>query len=327
MIVKMFKTFTTMSICNKKYISNLLIDISSNNFDKPLIKPWSGLIFVFLFVGLILIICFGFLGTYLNKKNNEKIINVLIFSFGLTFLGFEIAHEILRFIKLGYYDFSSFPFQFCSVPMYLCLVLPFIKKEHLRMPGVYFLGIYGFIGGIFPLLFGQSQLCRWSSFFDVFHSFAWHILLLMNSLLLINFYGIGINKKESIKLFLKSYLLFISITVIAQILNVILHYSGGINYPIYSNPDGSVTNFKTTINTPLYDPDIASLFYISPFFRSNMIIFETIWVKAGWIINYLLYLVGFYIIGSILLILTILIKQIYCKIIYSQKIRNTDENF
>ena len=108
-------------------------------------------------------------------QHDKKLLNGIILIYGLLFLGLEIYHEINRYFFFGYYDFSSIPFQFCSIPIYLCLILPFIKNEKIRMPIFYYIGIYCMIAGIFPLLFGQGQLCRWSNIFDVIRSFVWHV--------------------------------------------------------------------------------------------------------------------------------------------------------
>lgn len=313
MIAKTFKTCITMS--NYNTFANLtFINILSKGFDKPIVKPWSLFPILFVSFGLVAICLTGFYGVYLKKKNNSKLVDFIVFGIGILLIGLEIYHEVTRYFALGHYDFSSFPFQFCSVPMYICIILPFIKKQNIKMTFVYFLAIYGFIGGIFPLLFGQGQLCRWPRMIEVFRSFLWHVLILMISIILINFYDIG-RDKNTLRYFFQSFIVFFSITAIAQILNTILHYAGGVNYPIrpFTGPDGSqiLLNYKNVSNTPLYDPDIASLFYISPFFQSNMPVFGKIWVKLGWIVNYILYLFSFFLMGLIVTSSIILIKKIY----------------
>lgn len=98
--------------------------------------------------------------------------------------------------------------------------------------------------------------------------------------------------------------------VIAQLINVTLHYTGGINYkPTDGKP------FKDVTNTPLFDPDVASCFYISPFFVSNMPVYSQIWLKFGWFANYIIYVISFSFLATILYFLNSLIK--YCMMKYA----------
>lgn len=256
------------------------------------------------------LIAIAFLAKYINKTQSKKLLNGIILIYGLLFLGLEIYHEINRYFFFGYYDFSSIPFQFCSIPIYLCLILPFIKSEKIRMPIFYYLGIYCMIAGIFPLLFGQGQLCRWSNISDVIRSFLWHVLILQVSILSVVHAEIGKDIKKDYKYFLGAVAIFVGLTVIAQLINVTLHYTGGINYkPTDGKP------FKDVTNTPLFDPDVASCFYISPFFVSNMPVYSKIWLKFGWFANYIIYVISFSFLATILYFLNSLIQ--YCMMKYA----------
>lgn len=203
-----------------------------NDFEheRPACRPWSLVPIVCVLVGLMTLVAIAFLAKYINKTKNKKLLNGIILIYGLLFLGLEIYHEINRYFVFGHYDFSSIPFQFCSIPIYLCLILPFIKSEKIRMPMFYYLGIYCMIAGIFPLLFGQGQLCRWGNIFDVIRSFVWHVLILQVSILSVVHAEIGKNIKKDYKYFLGAVAIFVGLTVIAQLINVTLHYTGGINY-------------------------------------------------------------------------------------------------
>lgn len=262
---------------------------------RPSVKPWSTIPIVCLIIGLISIILISILVRYLDKKKNTKVINFLIFAYGLAFLGLEIYHEINRYFALGHYDWSSFPFQFCSIPIYMCPILPFIKNEKVKNACFYYLGTFCLVSGIFPLLFGQGQLCRWPNPWDTVRSFIWHILIVHIAIISIVHVKIGSNIKQNYKPLIGAILLFISFTVVAQLINVTLHYTGGINY---STIDGAP--LKEVGNTRLDDPDIASCFYISPFFVSNMPVYYSIYKAAGWIVNYIAYLFSFSLMSVIL---------------------------
>lgn len=118
------------------------------------------------------------------------------------------------------------------------------------------------------------------------------------------------NIKKDYKYFLGAVAIFVGLTVIAQLINVTLHYTGGINYkPTDGKP------FKDVKNTPLFDPDVASCFYISPFFVSNMPVYSKIWLKFGWFANYIIYVISFSFLATIVYFLNSLIK--YCMIKYA----------
>lgn len=291
-----------------------------NDFEqeKPACKPWSLVPLLCVLVGLMTIVAVAFLAKYINKTKNKKLLNGIILVYGLLFLGMEIYHEINRYFFFGHYDYSSVPFQFCSIPIYFCMILPFIKNEKIRMPMFYYLGIYCMIAGIFPLLFGQGQLCRWSSIFDTIRSFVWHVLILQVAILSVVHAGIGKDLKKDYKYFLGSIAIFVGLTVIAQLINVTLHYTGGINYkPTDGKP------FKDVTNTPLYDPDIASCFYISPYFVSNMPVYSKIWMKCGWFVNYIAYVLSFSFLATIVYFLNCLVR--YCMSKYAAyKLKNKE---
>lgn len=262
---------------------------------KPSVRPWSLIPIICLLVGLISVIAISILVRYLDKKNHTKILNSLIFAYGIAFLSLEIYHEINRYFELGHYDWSSFPFQFCSIPIYMCPILPFIKNEKVRDACFYYLGTFCLASGIFPLLFGQAQLCRRPNPWDTVRSFVWHILIVHIAIISIVYKKIGKNIKQNYKPLINAIMLFVGFTVIAQLINVTLHYTGGINF---STIDG--TPLKDIHNTRLDDPDIASCFYISPFFVSNMPVYHSIYLSFGWITNYIAYLLSFSLLSAIL---------------------------
>ena len=125
-----------------------------NDFEQeqPACKPWSLVPILCVLIGLMTLIAIAFLAKYINKTKNKKLLNGIILIYGLLFLGLEIYHEINRYFFFGFYDFSSIPFQFCSIPIYLCLILPFIKNEKIRMPIFYYLGIYCMICRHLPVI-------------------------------------------------------------------------------------------------------------------------------------------------------------------------------
>lgn len=276
--------------------------------DQPAVASWSLIPILCLVFGAISMVGLFYLVKFLNKRQDKKIINIIIFCYGLAFLGMEVYHQINRYFMLGFYDWSSFPFQFCSIPIYFCLILPFIKNEKVREPIFYYFAIYNLISGVFPLLFGQGNLCRWNTVADTIRSFVWHILIVQLAIISFTHKNVAYDLKKTYKPLIGAICIFISLTVIAQLINVTLHYTGGI---YFGTTDGSA--IKDVTNTTLRDPDSASCFYISPFFVSNMPVYSTIWIKFGWLTNYILYILSFSLLAVIIYFVTYEIKALIAK--------------
>ena len=147
-----------------------------------------------------------------NKKTNI-ILTVLLIAM--------IILEILKQINFSYdvekdiweYEWYSFPFQFCSTPMYvLSLALIFQKTKFAKACNVY-LGTYGLFAGIGVMLYPSTV------FIDT---------ILINNQTMVHHGGmiyiavlLWVSKKEDFNLlnFLNAIKIFISLVIIAMIMN------------------------------------------------------------------------------------------------------------
>ena len=77
--------------------------------------------------------------------------NRFFFCCGLILLASEIWKQWTLTFQLnhGVYNFWYFPFQLCSVPMYVCLILPWIRSGKLYQTLLAFLMDFSLLGGIF----------------------------------------------------------------------------------------------------------------------------------------------------------------------------------
>ena len=134
------------------------------------------------------------------------------------------------------YDFWLFPFQLCSVPMYLCILLPLVNNDVKKL-FITFMAGFTFVSSIAALIYPEDMLKPYVSL--TCHGFIWHGILLFISLLA-GFSGMA---DLSVKGFLKSAALFIFLCVIAICLNAALEHMSTISYP--------------------------NMFYLSPYHPSN----------------------------------------------------------
>ena len=272
-----------------------------NNLN-DLYKPW-GLLGILFAVGSILLGCFA---VYIGKRiKNEKTLNNIILLFGISFFIMEVVHEVRRYYELGGYDWSSFPFQISSVSMYLCFILQFIKRGRAREAILSFMSLFTTLSGFLPIFFAQGNLFRWETLQGVMFSFIWHILLALLGLIVLSYKDMGKNFKNDKYRIIEAFSIFIIITCIAQILNLGIHTFAK-PFPI---PE---IGYKEVGYIPKYelDPDSASLFYISPFFKSNIGIgLSTIWLKLGFLAAWGAYSFSFITLASLVYLISFSIKR------------------
>ena len=117
-----------------------------------------------------------------NKKDTDRVIII----FGIVLLLMEIWKQFMIWkVEFGgRYEIWYFPFQLCSMPMYLCLLCGALaghkSTERFRAVILTFIRDYGFLGGIMALIVhdglihpGYAELTA--------HGFIWHVLMLVLS--------------------------------------------------------------------------------------------------------------------------------------------------
>ena len=180
-----------------------------------------------------------------------------MFFTGLFLLVIEVYKELFYYfvVNNGSYDFSIFPFQLCDVPMYICLIIPFIKNKKIEEGMYNFMASYNLLGA-FITFFEPSSLLR-PYFMMTLHGFLWHAVLV--------FLGIYIalsgrclkNKKD----FITSTKVYAVLCSIALILNISLRNVS-----------------KGALNA----------FYLGPNI-SPIIVFQDISERFGWFTNLLVF--------------------------------------
>lgn len=147
----------------------------------------------------------------------------ILFLYGATLFVSEIWKQwsLTFFVNHGHYDWWYFPFQLCSIPMYLCLLLP-VVTEKIRQVFLTYLSTFGLLAGAFTF-FDISGLF-YSYMPLTIHSFVWHIAMI----------GIGIYAgchipHLSSRLFSGASLCYVFCCLLATFFNLILFSYGDIN--------------------------------------------------------------------------------------------------
>lgn len=178
----------------------------------------------------------------------------------------------------GRYEVWYFPFQLCSMPLYLIPAYGLLKKYSAAENGrsvilkktiLTFLQDYGFLGGFMSLVV-HDGLIHPGHMILTAHGFIWHILLLLLSVFIyrrkLSFSGI--------KEFGYTVPLFLGLAAVAEIINITLHKFGD-----------------------------CDMFYISPYHNSSQLVFceidRLIGRPAGILVYLLSIVLGAFIIHGI----------------------------
>lgn len=105
------------------------------------------------------------------RSCSEAQIDRVVFGAGVFFFLLEWYKQLLHFYVLGNgtYDFTVFPFQFCSLPIYVCLLAPLLG--HRAKHTLYcFLALFGTVGGYLVMAYPNLPASVTMSV----HTMLWH---------------------------------------------------------------------------------------------------------------------------------------------------------
>ena len=263
---------------------NYIMDKTEVIINKPSAYGLFHILFMIISLAIMITVC------YLMRKSSEKTFRIVLLSVGLLlFLG-EIYKQLYYYYTIGVegYDWDIFPFQLCSVPMYISIIVGCMKKNKVRDILCEYLVSIGFLGGIMAYLEPSGILH--GDLFKLIHSTVWHALLIFIALYILftkNACGIIKNYKGALII-----LGFVVLT--ATMLNVIFYskHTNGFNM-CYISP------FR---NTPLA---VFSSFDL--FFESHLGFY------IGRIISILIYIIALILGGFVVYIISYFIKYLISK--------------
>ena len=208
-----------------------------------------------------------------RHKKKSRCIGVLGFM-GWVLAVLEIWKQLFIFfiVNGGAYDWWYFPFQLCSVPMYLCILLPYVGNRT-RDAFLTFIGGYTFVSAVATLIYPEDILRSYSAL--TVHGFVWHGLLLFISLVVLH---TG-SADTSARGLLRASVLFAILCGIAVLINILAE-------PIMHNAAGLPHSW-------------AAMFYLNPYHISPQPLVGTIQKTAGIPAGLLLYSIAVAAAGSI----------------------------
>jgi len=219
--------------------------------EKP--KAYGAFHLIFTFVGVVVCILLARKLRHVSERGNR----IVLFSVGFFLVLTEIYKQLFYcyYIGNGSYQWWIFPFQLCSVPMYLCLFASVLKKGKIQSGMFCFMTTYNLLGGIMAFIEPSGIVHEYWTL--TLHAFIWHMLLIFVGAYLIASGRFAKTKKE-----------FLSATVVFLVLAVIAF---SINLIFWDVSNGSI-----------------NMFFVGPK-NSSLAVFKQISEKFGWYVSTLLY--------------------------------------
>ncbi len=129
----------------------------------------------------ILMICFR-----KRLPTGESALRASLVIFGVGLLLLEVGKQLVYSydpVSGWAYNWEKFPFQFCSIPIYVALLAMFLKAGKVRAALVAFLATYSPLAGASVLFYPSSSVFSEIIFLDV-HTMVWHGAMLLYGLYL-----------------------------------------------------------------------------------------------------------------------------------------------
>lgn len=239
------------------FISLLDKWITATAWKIPTPKPYGTFHLSFTLIGFL--VC-GLLA-YRLRNISPKASRRLLVSIGVFLMITEVYKQLLYCLTIheSGYPWWIFPFQLCSIPMYLCIITPLLKPGELQKSLYTFMMLYNLLGG--GISFAEPSGLLSQYVFLTAHSMVWHMLLVFVGLFLM-FSGLG---GRTAKDYHHSTCVFLSLCVIAFTINLVFRdVSGGsINMFFLGPSQTSIAVFKQIsqrfgwyVSTAIYVPAI-----------------------------------------------------------------------
>lgn len=154
----------------------------------------------------------------------EKGNRAVLLSAGIFLAVCEVYKQLFYYFCIGDpgCDWDIFPFQLCSVPMYLCIIAPMLKKGRVQSAMYSFMGFFNLLGGAISFFEPSGLLHSWWTL--TLHALLWHMSLVFIGLYLLFSGRAGREWKD----YKNAALVFLGLCALAFSINLMLRgVSGG----------------------------------------------------------------------------------------------------
>ncbi len=230
------------------------IEATAWTMEKP--KAYGPFHLIFTFVGLAVCVLLAYLLRNTGKKGNR----IVLVSVGVFLMVTEVYKQLFYYYHIGggSYEWWIFPFQLCSVPMYLCVIAPFLKEGKLQDMMYKFMTTFNLLGGLMAFIEPSGIVHEYWTL--TLHAFIWHMALIF-----IGFYLIASGRgAKTLKDYRNGAYMFLVLAAVAFVINLIF----------WIPSEGSI-----------------KMFYVGPAI-SPLAVFKNIAETFGWYVNTPIYLLA-----------------------------------
>ncbi len=237
-------------------------------WERPTNYGWYHIVWLIVMVLLCVFFCVAF-----ARKHNDKIDNRVIFGFGIFLLLIETYKQIFVTLDNGQFVWGTFPFQFCSVPMYAAVIGPLIRKKSIQDIFYKFLALFGFVAGTAVMLYPDT--CFHTDYVTILlHTMMWHVSMVVMGIYLIVAKKYCSNIKNILNEVGSGAIIFGIIVVISLVVNITAYH---LYFGTEKNTTGQIINFM----------------YISPYYSCPFPILGDIKENVHFIFFFIIYLIAF----------------------------------
>lgn len=212
-----------------------------------------------------------------KEKNHEKTLKIILGIYGFGSLILEVLKQIVwsfnydPVTKIITWDYNWYaaPFQLCTTPIFIAIICLFLKKNKLRNNLLSYMAFFTILGSLATAVYPESCFVR-TLLVDI------HTMYLHLGSLIVSIYLIGTKEVEiKFKNLLNGYYVFLVFVFIAEILNIIMY------------------------NSKIIGDETFNMFYISPYFISDLPLLNNIQTHVPFIVFIIIYLLIIFI-GALL---------------------------
>ena len=217
-------------------------------------KPYGAFHLGFTLVGILVSILLAWRLRRLSERGNR----ILLVSVGAFLMITEVYKQLFYYYYIGdnSYQWWIFPFQLCSVPMYLCVIAPFLRSGRVQKGMYHFMTTFNLLGGLMAFIEPSGIIHEYWTL--TLHAFIWHMLLIFIGAYLI----LSGRFARRMQDFRSATVTFLSLALLAFCINL-----------LFWKPSGGTIN----------------MFFVGPR-NSSLVVFEWISEQLGWYVSTLLYL-------------------------------------
>ena len=214
------------------------------SMESPVSYGWFHILFTAALLGI------AVLGAWLLRRTNDRQNRIVLLSVG----GFLLIAEVYKILfhmvvdPYGWKFWGTFPFQLCSVPMYLSVFCAFCRNEKINSWLYEYMFAVNMFGGI--MAFIEPSGINHPYVTLTVHAYIWHMALIFLGLYLYFSKRVCLDRSS----YRKAAAVYLASCAVAQGFNLI--YAGKVN-----------------------------CFYISPYVQSPLAVFKDIYASCGWIVN------------------------------------------